>query len=138
MHGSHLWRPAGGGGSLTPEEQIAATKFKTDAYPLFSTVCAACHGGTDPTIAFVQASTPETMRTLLLGWDPQVVNISAPESSRVLTKGAHSGPAMDATQTSAVLGWIQAEKDAAGAGSGSVTITTEKFNSVALHRRHRW
>jgi hypothetical protein len=122
--------PAGGAGTLTPEQQIAANKFKTDAYPIFSQICSACHGGTDQTIAFVQSTSVETMRTKLLGWNPQVVNITAPESSRVLVKGAHMGPALDATQTSAILGWIQAEKDAAGATSTTVEIATEKFNPL--------
>jgi len=122
--------PAGGAGNLTPEQQIAANKFKTDAYPIFSQICSACHGGTDQTIAFVQATSVEAMRTKLLGWDPQVVNLDAPESSRVLTKGAHSGPALDATQTSGILGWIQAEKDAAGSTSTTVEITTDKFNPL--------
>ena len=120
----------GGGGTLTPEQQVAAAKFQTDAYPVFSTICAACHSGSDPTIAFVQGTDAESVRTKLLGWDPQVVNLDAPESSRVLTKGAHAGPALDATQSSNILGWIQAEKDAAGSTSTTVEIQTPQFSPL--------
>ena len=117
----------GGSGNLTPEQQVAANKFKTDAYPIFNTICSACHAGTDPATAFVQATSIDGMRKQLLGFDPQVVNLDAPESSRVLTKGAHEGPALDATQSAAILGWIQAEKDAASTSTTTVEITTDEI-----------
>ena len=117
----------GGSGNLTPEQQVAANKFKTDAYPTFNTVCSACHAGTDPTTAFLKATTIDGMRQTLLAFDPNVVNLDAPESSRVLTKGAHEGPSLDATQTAGILGWIQAEKDAAANTTGTVEITTDEI-----------
>ena len=117
----------GGGANLTPEQAVARQKFEKDAYPVFNQNCAACHGGTDLTTAFLQATSVDGMRQALLAFDPQVVNLEAPESSRVLTKGVHSGPALDATQTSGILGWIQAEKDAANVTSTTVEITTDQI-----------
>jgi len=117
----------GGGGNLTPEQQVAANKFKTDAYPTFNGTCSACHAGTDPATAFLKATSIDGMRQALLAFDPQVVNLDAPESSRVLTKGAHEGPSLDATQTAGILGWIQAEKDAAATTTTTVEITTDQI-----------
>lgn len=123
---------SGGGGNLTPEEQVARQKFKDDAYPIFSTVCAACHVAMDPTFLKGDGGKEDedAMRAALLAWTPAVVNLDAPQSSRVLVKGSHAGPPLDATQSSAILGWIQAEKDAAGATSQEVVIQTAKFTPL--------
>ncbi len=123
----------GGGGNTTPEAAIALQKFTKDAYPVFSTVCAACHIGMDPKFLAADAAITDpvaTMRATLLGFDPSVVNLQAPESSRVLTKGVHSGPALNAIQSAAILGWLQAEKDAAGAATTTVIITTDKISPL--------
>ncbi|MFT3699210.1 MAG: hypothetical protein QM831_39045 [Kofleriaceae bacterium] len=121
-----------GGGNLTPEEQVARQKFTDDAYPIFSTVCAACHVAMDPT--FLKGTDgkedSEAMREALMAWTPAVINLDAPASSRVLVKGSHSGPPLDATQSAAILGWIQAEKDAAGAASTEVEIQTPQFTPL--------
>lgn len=120
-------------GTGTPEQAIAKQKWHDDAYPTFNTVCIACHGGSMVAApAFVKATDEGTMRTTLLAWTPTVVNIDAPQSSRVLSKGAHEGtPALDATQTSNILSWAQAEKDAANAtGTTEVTITTAKITPL--------
>src|SRR5450432_2674532 len=120
-----------GGTTLTPEEQVAAAKFKSDAYPIFSTVCAACHAGSMPAVAFLQSTSIDGMRQALVAYTPAVVNTDAPESSRVLVKGAHEGPSLDATQTAAILGWVQAEHDAsASTGSGTVELATPKFTPL--------
>ncbi|CAN5401684.1 hypothetical protein BH11MYX1_BH11MYX1_14080 [soil metagenome] len=126
----------GGTANITPEEALALQKFTHDAYPVLSTVCAACHIGMEP--KFLAGNTTSTdpavqiqaMRTVLLGFDPSVVNLEAPESSRILTKGAHSGPALSAIDSAALLGWLQAEKDAAGATTTTVIITTDKINPL--------
>jgi hypothetical protein len=121
----------GGGGSNTPDQQIAIQKWTSDAYPIFANVCSSCHGGSNALAPwFVKATTPEAMRTLLLGWtSPVVVNVQAPDQSRVLLKGAHEGAqALNPTQATAILGWITAERDAANAGSGSTDVTTEKVD----------
>lgn len=84
-----------------------------------------------PAEAFLQATSIEGMRQAIIAWTPQVVNTDAPESSRVLVKGAHEGPSLDATQTSAILGWIQAEHDAAASnGTAPVDLATPKFSPL--------
>jgi hypothetical protein len=126
----------GGTGNTTPEAALALQKFTDDAYPVLSTNCAACHIAMDP--KFLAGNTTSTdpavqiaaTRTALLGFSPGVVNLDAPESSRILTKGVHSGPALNAIQSASILGWLQAEKDAAGATTTTVIITTDKITPL--------
>ncbi len=121
-----------GGGTttaqLTPEQQAAEAKWTSEALPVFTNnTCIVCHGGTAPTATgeFFLTGTGDDIRTTLLGFSPQVINLDAPASSRVLVKGAHEGPALGATDSASILDWINAEKDAAAAGSGSGTPTLE-------------
>lgn len=121
----------GGSGSGTPEQQVALQKWNTDAYPIFANACSSCHGGSNALAPwFLKANTPAEMRTLLLGWtSPVVVNVQAPDQSRVLLKGAHEGAqALDPTQVLAISGWIMAERDAANAGTTSAELTTAKVD----------
>ena len=104
----------GGTGGLTPEQAAARSAWIDEAQPTLSTNCAACHDGSRANIDFLGTGDVFAQREKLLGYEPLVVNLTAPQSSRVLTKGQHEGPAMTAAQTSAVLQWIQKEKDAAG------------------------
>ncbi len=120
-------------GTTTPEQAIAKQAWMDKAYPVFSSVCIACHAGNMISApAFVKSTSADEMRTQLLTWDPAVVNTDAPESSRVLTKGAHeSTPALDGTQTANILQWIQAEKSAANpTGSTETIITTAKIDPL--------
>jgi hypothetical protein len=120
-----------GGTSGPPALQLAIQKWTNDAYPIFANVCSACHGGSNALAPwFLQATTPAAMRTLLMGWtSPVVVNVQAPDQSRVLLKGAHEGAqALNPTQAAAILGWITAERDAANAGNGSADLTTAKVD----------
>jgi hypothetical protein len=109
----------GGDQSLTPEQKIAREKFIQKALPVLKPNCSQCHGGTQADIAFLAGTSDIAVQDILMGFDPQIVNPDAPQSSRLLTKGAHAGPAMLASQASDVLEWVQAEKDAIGKGSGS-------------------
>ena len=121
----------GGGGSNSMEEQIAIQKWTNDAYPIMANVCTSCHGGGNANApAFLKANTPADMRTLLIGFtSPQVVNIAAPDSSRVLLKGAHEGArALTPDELLKVDGWIGAERDAANAAAGVTTISTDKVD----------
>ena len=113
-----------GGGNLTPEEQAARTAYTQKAKPVFDLYCASCHSGSDPSIAFLKGADAMEQRKTLMEFDPQVVNLDAPQSSRMLTKGAHSGPALTAQQSSDILQWISAEREAAGA-SGAVDTGLE-------------
>jgi cytochrome c553 len=121
----------GGGETLTAEEQAARSLFTQKAKPVLDTSCASCHSGSDPTVAFLQGANPMEVREKLMTFDPQVVNLEAPTSSRLLTKGAHSGPSLLATQSSDLLEWISAERDAANVtGDGDTSLKTEPFTPL--------
>src|ERR1041385_7547094 len=76
------------GGGLTPEEAIAREKFVEKALPVFQQNCTACHGGSRVDApSFLKGTSPDDIRTSLLQEDPPVINLDAPASSRVLTKG---------------------------------------------------
>ena len=114
--------------TITPEEKAARELYNTKAKPVFDTACASCHSGSDPTVAFIAGADPMAQRATLLAFDPQVVNLTAPTSSRILTKGAHSGPALLASQASELIEWINAERDAANVtGGADPGLVTEAF-----------
>jgi mono/diheme cytochrome c family protein len=119
----------GAGGNVSPEEQLARQLFVQKAKPVFDNTCAACHSGSDPSIAFLQAPDPMAIREKLLASD--YISLEAPQSSRLLTKGAHAGPAMTASEASDVLEWLSAERDAAGvAGTADTGLETARFTPV--------
>jgi mono/diheme cytochrome c family protein len=119
----------GGDENVSAEEQAARAAFISKAKPVFDNNCAACHAGSDPTVAFLQAEDSMAVRAKLLGSD--YVNLEAPQSSRLLTKGAHSGPALIASQASDLLEWLAAERDAAGvAGTVDTGLETQPFTPV--------
>ncbi len=124
----------GGNGSddtLTPEEIAARAAYTDKAKTHLDQVCVSCHAGTDPAVAFIQGATAMEQRESLLGWDPQVVNLDAPSSSRLLNKREHAGPALTAQQSADILTWIQAEREAAGAtGTGDTGLETPAFTPV--------
>jgi len=104
----------GGDGSLTPEQKAALNAWNNKAYPHLQQQCVGCHSGTEADIAFLSGGTATAVHDSLMSFAVQVVNLDAPESSRLLTKGAHAGPALTASESSDILEWIQAERDAAG------------------------
>jgi hypothetical protein len=115
------------------EASIAKKAFIDKAYPAFKTNCETCHNGSQDTatqtIGFL-ANGPDALliRDTLLGYTPAVVNTDAPSSSRILTKGLHAGPALVNSDASAILEWIQAEKDALPKpGEGEPSLETEPF-----------
>ncbi len=119
----------GGNEDISKEEQLARTLYLQKAKPVFDTTCAACHAGSDPTVAFIQGTDAMDQRATLLA--SEVVNLEAPQSSRILTKGAHSGPALLASQASDLLEWIAAERDAAGVtGAADTGLETARFTPV--------
>src|SRR6185312_5579440 len=103
-----------GSGSLTPEQQAAMTAWTKQAYPHLSQQCVGCHSGSETDIAFLAGGTAAAVHDSLMTFNVQVVNLDAPESSRLLTKGAHAGPALTAVESADILEWIQKERDAAG------------------------
>jgi len=104
--------------NLTPEEVAAREMFVSRAKPVFDSYCISCHAGLYPEVAFIAGTDAISQRATALAFDPPVVNFDAVESSRILTKGAHSGPALTAQQSSDILEWINAEREAAGAAGG--------------------
>lgn len=115
---------SGGGG----EGDVARTTWVDKAAPVLLTNCVACHNGSRPNINFLEGSGDLVIRDTLLAFEPAVVNLDAPASSRLLTKGIHDGPALLASQASDVLEWIQAEKDAAADPGGTdPMLQTVKF-----------
>ena len=116
------------GTPLTPEQQMAQQSWLNQAYPHLSTDCGGCHAGTiaaDPT--FLMGADPLTVRQTLLAYTPQVVDLDAPQSSRILNKGVHDGPALQAQEASDILQWITLEKAAAAVGDTTPTLETSPF-----------
>jgi hypothetical protein len=104
----------GGTGNVTPEQQVAINAWNNKAWPVLKTQCTGCHAGTEADVAFLAGGSSMAIRDTLLNFAVQVVNLDAPDSSRLLTKGAHNGPSLTAQQSSDILEWIKAERDAAG------------------------
>ncbi len=116
---------------VSPEEKVARDKWINLALPAFqSAPCTTCHSGQQANIGFLVGSGDLDIRNTLLTFTPDVVDLTAPQSSRVLTKGAHAGPALDAVPASNILEWLQAEQAAAGTTGGggtTLTLSTQPF-----------
>jgi len=104
----------GGDGALTPEQKVAMAAWTNKAYPHLQQQCVGCHSGSTAGVEFLAGGSSSAVHDALMNFSVQVVNLDAPESSRLLTKGAHAGPALTAQESSDILEWIQAERDAAG------------------------
>ncbi len=102
---------------LTPEEIAAKSAFDQTVTPVLNGFCGSCHSGSMANIDFMKPD-PD-MHTHLLTW-PGLVNLDTPTSSKLLTHGAHSGPAFTGEQSATVLDWINLEKIAAGGPATSV------------------
>lgn len=91
---------------LTPAERA----WLDEALPVFQALCMACHAQTAvDTPDFLAGETPWEIRDNLLA--SGTVNLDDPARSRLFVKGVHSGPAMSSDQISAILDWIEAERD---------------------------
>lgn len=120
----------GDGGA--PSSSDVATKAWIDkAAPVLLTNCISCHNGSQANIGFLEGQGDMAVHDTLLAYEPAVVNLDAPASSRLLTKGVHDGPALLASQASDLLEWIQAEKDAqATPGGEDPGLQTELFTPL--------
>lgn len=98
--------------NLDPKEQVALERWVEKALPVLSRKCVECHGGSMPEVAYLGGATDLEKRDTLISYQPAVINLNAPQSSRMLTKGVHTGPALDAKEASDILSWIVAERDA--------------------------
>ena len=94
---------------VTPEPTYAEKAWLVEALPVFQQSCMACHWQTTDAPGFLAGDTAWEIRLSLLA--SGVVSVRAPETSRVLTKGAHAGPALLAVDASKILYWLQAERD---------------------------
>lgn len=108
-----------GGGSgddtdLTPAQRVANTAWLAQALPHLAAECLGCHGNIpmDDAPAFLAAPNDLAIRDVLVAFAPEVVNLDAPQASRLMTKGLHDGPAWSASEAADVLAWIAAERDA--------------------------
>ena len=101
---------------LPPAEQVARTAWVEKALPVFTTACNSCHGGSMPMVAYIAGADDLMRRDTLVNYVPRIVNLGAPQSSRVLTKGDHTatggGPALLSNQATDILTWILAEAKA--------------------------
>ena len=112
---------------LTPAQALAKTRWLKDAEPVFQAKCFMCHDGSMATAVptpdpYLAGSGDMAIRDTAIAYVPELVNLGAPKSSRVLSKGMHEGPALTAQEATKILGWIEAEHDARG--SGMVIETT--------------
>jgi len=118
----------GGSGGLTPDELTARKLWLSKALPLLKANCDSCHGGSMPGIDFIAGTSDLEVRDNLLAHEPSEVDLDSPSSSHLLTRGAHDGPALDASQLSDLLEWIRAEKQARGVAT--VIIGVAKFQAA--------
>jgi len=117
---------------LEKDEANARRLWDEKAYPLLNSACSGCHA-TMPNIDFLNPAgvdlTLDTygIREHLVSFAPSVINLEAPPSSRILTKGLHDGPELTATEISDLLEWVRAEQDARpqpGEEGGSTILAT--------------
>jgi hypothetical protein len=97
---------------LSPEEAVAQDLWVSKALPVLEMRCSMCHGGSMPMVAYIAGADDLAKRETLVLYQPRIVNLGAPQSSRILTKGGHEGPALEATEASDILQWIIAESAA--------------------------
>jgi mono/diheme cytochrome c family protein len=102
----------GGSSGLSDEQKGAKAQWETDAYPVLQTNCGVCHAGQRVGVNFLGGATADEAKAMIMAYQPPVINFDAPGSSRVLSKGLHDGPELTAAQSSSILQWLQAEKDA--------------------------
>ncbi len=106
-----------------PVTATAKSKFIEVALPQLTTAaCTTCHAS-DPNYPFFAGADADAQYATLTA--SNVVNFEAPESSRLLSKGAHSGQALTGEQSSAVLEWLTAERDERAGGVAPLLETPE-------------
>ncbi|HVK77663.1 MAG TPA: hypothetical protein VM734_30370 [Kofleriaceae bacterium] len=119
----------GAGPDAGGDDPAAAAKasFDTNVKPLMEGFCRACHGGTDA-LGFLRAE-PDVHTTVMM-W-PGLIDLDTPSSSRVLTKGAHDGPAWTVEQAATIRSWIDLEVVARAGDDEEEVIETPIIDPVA-------
>ena len=96
------------GGSPAPTPELSnAERLWLDVLPMFENACSSCHTTTNGAPDFLAGDDAWEIRDNLLA--SGIVDPSKPTSSRILTKGIHSGPALTSTQNQLILDWLEAE-----------------------------
>jgi hypothetical protein len=115
---------------ITPEQEAARKAWVVGAQPVLSANCASCHGGSMPAVAWLEGGDDvNAQKEDLLTYTSAttmvtpLVNFGAPQTSLLIKKGGHDGPALTAGQASGILDWIQKERDATPAVSGFPVMT---------------
>ncbi len=118
---------------LTPEQVNAQRLWVSSALPQLQANCMSCHDGSMPPADFLVGDGDLVKRDTLMAYTATIggpiVDLGAPSLSLLLTKGMHDGPALDAAQSSDILEWVNAERDAAPDDGGGTRIETTPFLS---------
>lgn len=101
-----------GSDGLTADQRKAQEKWKASAFPVLRDNCSSCHDGARANVDFLAGTKDTAIRDRLMTYTPPVVNLEAPGSSRILTKGLHEGPEFTSENLSSVLQWVQLEREA--------------------------
>jgi hypothetical protein len=127
----------GGCGTTEPVAPGSAQQlFATRAWPALSR-CTGCHA-TQPTIDFLAPGTATEAYATMFAFQPPIVDVASPASSLVLTMGKHTGPALLAVESDAVLAWLEAERvervpdRGAVVSVGPVTLALGAVNVIDL------
>lgn len=104
---------------ITPEQEAARKAWVVGAQPVLDANCASCHGGSMPAVAWLEGGPDvNAQKEDLLTYTTPLVDFNAPQTSLLIKKGAHDGPALSAGQASGILDWIQKERDAQPMSNG--------------------
>jgi hypothetical protein len=104
--------PDGPAPILPPAGGDARAEFDSTVRPLLVAECGSCHADAVTIGPDFLLGEPYDS---IMGWIPTLVVPGDPGSSRLVTYGAHAGPALSATALAAAEAWITAE---GGAGPG--------------------
>jgi hypothetical protein len=112
--------------------EIARQKWVDLALPaLDRATCLVCHGGAAPRpmVDFLIGADSIAIHDKVMAFEPAVISLDAPQSSRLLNKGQHEGPPLVGNDKSDVLEWLQAEKEAATdvPGPGQLGLRTQDY-----------
>jgi len=91
-----------------PADLPADQQFLVRAWPALAR-CVGCHG-TQPAISFLAPGTAQGAYATIFAFQPPIVDVESPASSLLVTMGKHTGPPLVASETDALLGWLDAER----------------------------
>lgn len=108
---------------ITPAQEAARKAWVIGAQPVLQERCGECHGGSMPAVGWLEGAPDiQAQRTDLLTYQTaamlSILDFNAPQSSPIIKKGAHDGPALSADQASKLVEWITKEREAEPEMSG--------------------